>query len=111
MALEFAFQCKQQGIEILIYCTYRDAEAQDKLYAMGRTEPGKIVTCKRGGESNHQQRMAFDWVPVLNGKPQWSDTELFTRCGEIAEGVGLVWAGRWRGKLREMCHCEAKEQG
>lgn len=106
LALEFAFQCKQHGIEILIYCTYRDAEAQDALYALGRTKRGAVVTNLRGGESSHQKRIAFDWVPMLSGKPQWDNEQIFDKCGAIAESVGLKWAGRWRGKLRERCHCE-----
>jgi len=30
---------------------------------------------------------------------------LFTKCGEIAESVGLEWAGRWT-KFKEMAHCQ-----
>jgi len=49
--------------------------------------------------------VAFDFVPMVNGKPDWEDTPLFTKCGEIAESVGLEWAGRWV-HFKEMAHCQ-----
>jgi peptidoglycan LD-endopeptidase CwlK len=43
-ARDFLARCHAEGIDILVTSTYRDAEAQAKLYAQGRTSPGKIVT-------------------------------------------------------------------
>lgn len=100
---KFIELCDAQGIDILITSTYRDIESQNELYAQGRTKPGKIVTKAKGGQSFHNWRVAFDFVPLLNGKPAWNDTALFTRCGEIGESVGLEWAGRWV-KFRELAH-------
>lgn len=105
-ALKFKSACAEQGIDILIYCTYRDEESQNDLYAQGRTKPGRIVTNARGGESFHNFRCAFDFVPMVAGKPQWSDTALYRKAGLIAESVGLEWAGRWKGTLRETAHCQ-----
>ena len=76
------------------------------MYAQGRTIAGKIVTNARAGQSYHNWRVAFDFVPIVHGKAQWSDVATFTNCGEIAESVGLEWAGRWKGKFREMAHCQ-----
>lgn len=90
----------------MVYCTYRSAEEQDALFASGRTVPGPILTNARGGESSHQKRIAWDAVPTQNGKPLWSDEQKFAVMGEVAEELGIKWAGRWRGKLREMCHFE-----
>jgi peptidoglycan L-alanyl-D-glutamate endopeptidase CwlK len=42
----------------------------------------------------------------VNGKAQWNDTGTFIKCGEIAEHLGLQWAGRWTGSLRELAHCQ-----
>lgn len=105
MALVFVTECKGQGIDILITSTYRDAESQDALYAQGRTAPGKIVTNAKGGESFHQYRCAFDFCPLVNGKPAWDDLALFTKCGEIGEQCGLEWAGRWE-HMREYAHLQ-----
>lgn len=105
-ALKFEAGCKAEGIDVLIYCTHRSDTEQDELYALGRTKPGKIVTNARGGESAHNLRCGFDFVPMVGGKPQWNDTKLYTRCGVIAEAVGLEWSGRWSGKLKETAHCQ-----
>lgn len=103
MCRQFIAKCDEQGIDILITSTYRDAESQNELYAQGRTKPGKIVTKAKAGQSFHNWRVAFDFVPLLNGKPNWNDTALFTRCGEIGESVGLEWAGRWV-RFKELAH-------
>lgn len=105
-AEEFRKLCADQGMDILIYCTLRTWEEQDGLYAQGRTKPGKIVTNARGGESFHNYGCAFDFVPLVAGKPAWSDTNLYRKAGVIAESVGLEWAGRWTGSLRETAHCQ-----
>ncbi|MBX3660604.1 MAG: M15 family metallopeptidase [Ramlibacter sp.] len=96
--------CQLEGIDLLVYCTYRDADAQDALYAQGRTAPGPVVTWARGGESDHQSRTAFDCVPLVGGKAVWNDPALWARVGQIGESVGLSWAGRWPGAKREMPH-------
>lgn len=105
-AEEFRKLCADQGMDILIYCTYRSPEEQNGLYAQGRSKPGKVVTNARGGESWHNHRCAFDFVPLVAGKPAWSDTNLYRKAGVIAESVGLEWAGRWTGSLRETAHCQ-----
>jgi peptidoglycan LD-endopeptidase CwlK len=101
----FISQCALANIDVIITSTYRDAESQTALYAQGRTTPGKTVTNAKAGESWHNYRCAFDFVPIVNGKAQWADTALFDRCGALAEAVGLEWAGRWTG-FKELAHCQ-----
>jgi len=107
MAQELINRCQTEGIDLLVTSTYRDAEAQEALYAQGRTKPGKIVTNAKPGESYHNWRVAFDVVPLRHGKPVWnttgSDGELWEQVGTLGESVGLEWAGRWR-KFRELPH-------
>ena len=105
MCSEFVNRCKAQDIDVIITSTYRDAESQNALYAQGRTLPGKKVTNAKAGQSYHNWRVAFDFCPIVNGKCQWGDDALWTKCGEIAEGIGLEWAGRWT-KFRETAHCQ-----
>lgn len=92
--------CKEQGIDLLVTSTYRDKESQNALYAQGRTTAGKRVTNARGGQSFHNWRVAFDVVPLRNGKPVWgtagADLELWKQVGTIGKAVGLEWAGEWR---------------
>lgn len=101
--------CNLAGIDVIITSTYRDNESQDDLYAQGRTKPGKKVTNAKGGESIHNYRRAFDFVPMRNGKPVWSvsgeDGKLWAECGRIGESVGLEWAGKWV-KFKEMAHLQ-----
>lgn len=101
----FVARCKAAKIDILITSTYRDQASQAALYAQGRTTPGRKVTNAKPGKSFHNWRVAFDFVPLVNGKAAWDDLALFTRCGEIAESVGLEWAGRWN-NFREYAHCQ-----
>ena len=109
----FLHACHVEKIDILLYCTYRSAKEQDDLYAIGRTKPGKIVTNCKGGQSKHNFTLngkpaskAFDFVPLIGGRPQWNNKALYLRAGEIAEKFGLEWAGRWTGKLKETAHCQ-----
>lgn len=107
LARQFIEGCeKQLGIDILIYCTYRSNSEQDELYKLGRSKPGSIVTRARGGQSWHNYGLAFDWVPLVNGKAMWSNRSLYAQAGDVAESLGLEWAGRWTGKLKETAHCQ-----
>lgn len=101
----FVGACHAAGIDVLVTSTYRDAESQAALYAQGRTAAGRVVTNAAPGQSFHNWRVAFDFVPIVAGKAQWDDLGAFKRCGEIAEGVGLEWAGRWQ-RFPEMAHCQ-----
>ena len=101
----FLDKCKEQGIDVIITSTYRDKESQQALYDQGRTKPGNIVTKAKPGQSFHNWRVAFDFVPVVNGKAQWNDISLFKKCGEIAKSIGLEWAGDWK-SFKEYAHCQ-----
>ena len=110
-AVAFVAECRACGIDVLIYCTLRTIAEQAALYASGRTAPGRILTCAKPGESAHNPgpdglARAFDAVPVLAGKPLWADVAVIEQMGICGESVGLKWAGRWRGKLRESVHFE-----
>ena len=100
---EFLSKCKEQEIEILITSTYRDIESQDALYAKGRTLKGQKVTSSKGGQSFHNWHVAFDFVPIKDGKAQWNDIELFHKCGQIGESVGLEWGGRFK-RFKDLPH-------
>jgi peptidoglycan LD-endopeptidase CwlK len=96
-------ECKKAGIDLLITSTYRDFESQNALYAQGRTVPGKIVTNAKGGQSYHNWRVAFDVVPLVNGKAMWNDSVLWQKIGAIGRASGLEWAGDWK-KFKEFPH-------
>lgn len=104
----FVNTCKDKGIDVIITSTYRDTASQDALYAQGRTTAGAKITNAKGGQSYHNFKVAFDFCPVVNGKAQWNDIDTFTKCGEIAESIGLEWAGRWL-RFKELAHCQNTE--
>lgn len=108
-ALAFVTECQRAGLDALIYCTLRTDEEQAGLFASGRTKPGPILTNAKPGESLHNpdgqgHAWAFDAVPLLGGKAIWTNQRAITLMGECGEFVGLDWAGRWRGTLRESVH-------
>jgi len=100
--------CHAAGIDLLVTCTYRDNEEQNRLYAQGRTTPGSKVTNAKGGQSFHNYRVAYDVVPMRYGKPVWGTTKpedkaLWEKVVELGEAQGLESASRWS-RMREMPH-------
>lgn len=135
-AREHVLRCADAGIELLIYCTLRDAHEQARLYRQSRTKEqvqakidqyksrgfpalaqilkdvgpqksGPKVTGAGPGESFHQYSLAYDCVPVLNGKPVWSSSgeggKLWAKVGQLGKKTGLEWAGDWT-SFREFPH-------
>lgn len=66
--------CHLHGIELIVTSTWRDAESQDALYAIGRTAEltRRPVTQARAWRSWHQYKNAYDVAPVVGGKPIWN---------------------------------------
>jgi len=99
--------CKAAGIDLLITCTYRTPAEQDALYAQGRAHPGPIVTNAKAGQSMHQYRLAYDCVPLVNGKAVWNTTgtdgQMWHKIGELGKAQGLEWGEDWVG-FHEMPH-------
>jgi peptidoglycan L-alanyl-D-glutamate endopeptidase CwlK len=103
IAEQFILMCKLKGIDVLIYCTYRSSQEQEKEYAKGRTLPGPKTTYARPGQSKHNFRMngeaaskAFDCVPMQNGKAIWDSRDpLWKVIGQVGKDLGLNWAGDW----------------
>lgn len=128
-------RCADAGIDLLIYCTFRDVDEQARLFRQGRspeqiqrrvdrlrtrgfpglaqvlaqvaTPNGSRVTFAGPGESFHQYRLAYDCVPLVDGKPVWSTSgeaaDLWQRVGELGQESGLEWAGTWS-RFREFPH-------
>lgn len=109
-AKKFKEECKNVGIEIIFLETYRSKEVQEAYYAQGRfpldkvnslrklaglvfitdIENKKVITNAKAGQSAHQDREAFDAVPVLSRKIVWDRIDLFKKMSEIGKKIGLV---------------------
>jgi len=102
----FIEKCRLNGISVIITQTYRTIQEQDALYAQGRTKKGRIVTNARGGQSFHNFRVAFDFVILEKGKPDWNvRNKKWQQAGKIAQSIGLEWGGAWRDFV-DLPHCQ-----
>jgi len=103
----FLEKCKVANYDIIVTSTFRDLECQRILYEQGRTRPGKIVTNAKPGYSFHNYKVAFDIVPIINGKLIWHTTgeakNIWIAIGIIGKKCGLEWAGDWS-KFKEYPH-------
>ena len=93
-----------EGVELLVTSTLRTFEEQEQLYDIGRTKPGRKVTNARAGRSWHNFGLAFDVVPLVNGKPIWN-TPLWDRIGQLGQNLGLVWGGTFK-SIKDRPHFE-----
>lgn len=120
MARDLIHRCAARGIKLLVTATYRSPEEQLALWMQGRAdlaavnaqrravglapitaqENARRVTKARPGQSLHEQRRAFDVVPLLDLDgdgdldAQWRSPDWDT-IGEQGERCGLEWGGRW----------------
>lgn len=90
----FERRLTESGIEVKLTCGYRSIEEQNRLYAQGRTSPGRIVTNARGGSSWHNYGLAADYAFVVGGQITWNGP--WHVFGRIARECGLEWGGDWK---------------
>lgn len=84
----------ESGIRVKLVSGYRSFEEQNRLYALGRTKPGRIATKARGGYSWHNFGLAADYAFISGGQLTWNGPwKLF---GRIARECGLEWGGHWK---------------
>ncbi len=88
--------CHEAGIELIVTSTWRDFEAQDGLYAIGRTvqKERRAVTNAKAGHSWHNFKVAWDVVPIVAGKPVWDAKDpLWKEVIAIGKQAGAqAWA-------------------
>lgn len=82
--------CKKEGIIIQVTSTIRDVEYQRYLY---ENVPGSTNTPFVGA---HGFGLAFDVVPIVNGKAIWDNQVLWNKIGVLGKNLGLVWGGDWK---------------
>lgn len=113
-ALQLAYAClladfrELTGNDLLLTCTHRSVEEQQKLYAQGRTVVGQRVTNVDGvtqlSNHNYTPARAVDVAVVMHGKVSWSPAD-YAPLGELAKRYGLVWGGSWH-SFKDYPHLE-----
>ena len=92
----FIKECKKKGITVVITQTLRTIDRQNKLYAQGRSIPGKIVTNAKGGQSYHNFGVAFDFAIMEKGRIDWDiRNKKWGEAEKIGQSLGLEWGGAW----------------
>lgn len=102
---------RDRGVDLRVVSGHRDIEEQRRLYAQGRTKPGKIVTWIKPENSRHVHGDAVDVVPFENGKPNWQAPESFwQQLGKDGVALGLEWGGNWK-KTKDRPHFQLPKGG
>jgi len=77
--------------------TFRSNEEQNKLYEVGRSVPGKIVTNAKAGQSPHNfnPSYAFDIAFLtFDRKLSW-DRKYFKKFADCIDSESVEWGGNW----------------
>jgi len=111
--LHLVKQCQKNNVRIRVVQGLRTFAEQDALYAQGRTKPGPIVTKAKGGLSNHNYGLSFDFC-LLNadGSISWSQMQDADADGikdwmevvNVFKKNGYDWGGLW--KFKDNPHIE-----
>lgn len=91
------------GLKFRGVCGFRSFPVQARIYAQGRTMPGKIVTDAKPGRSYHNFGLAADYVRLPQAT--MSDVEAWEKFGAIVRSCGLVWGGDFK-TLRDLGHVQ-----
>ncbi|MGD0218060.1 MAG: M15 family metallopeptidase [Desulfobaccales bacterium] len=78
-------EAKTQGIELMIFETYRSQARQLQLFNQGATQLQTVGV--------HHYGLACDIVKCINGEPSWKGD--FSFLGTLAKKHGLIWGGDW----------------
>lgn len=94
---------------------FRTHDEQLKLYAQGRTTPGKIVTDALPWQSAHchtiygtPASMAFDIAPKRDGQIYWpmddTTSRFWSDARDTGKMLGLVWGATFNNPPRDFGH-------
>ena len=112
-AKRFILEMQSRGILLRITSDggYRTWSEQTELYNIGRIYPpiGQTVTNAKAGESYHNYGLAFDVVPIVNGKSDWN-TPHDRLIGEVGKKYGFEWGGDFSNRY-DWGHLEEQKFG
>lgn len=97
------------GYPVRVTSAGRSAQEQARLYAQGRSRPGRVVTeldGQPGRESRHQLGQAADLAFIgPNGQPSFAESHPWEILGREAKALGLEWGGDFK-TLRDRPHVQ-----
>ena len=113
-------RCKTQSINARVIETYRSAQEQDRIFAIGRDANGNVIgktlTRARGGQSKHNITLddgtpaskAFDFVIInADGSCNWNPaTPQWQAAVAIGKALGLRWGGDFPSRQYDADHFE-----
>ncbi len=76
---------KAQGVELMVFETYRSPARQQQLFTERKTRLQKVGV--------HHYGLACDIVKSVHGQPSWDGS--FDVLGTLAHKHGLIWGGDW----------------
>ena len=76
---------RTQGLELMVFETYRSRERQALLFEQGATKLRTVGV--------HHYGLACDLVKNIGGEPSWKGS--FEFLGPLAQTHGLIWGGNW----------------
>ena len=95
-----------KGLEYKVISGTRSWEEQERIYAQGRTTPGKIVTKAPPGHSMHNFGLAIDCGVFRGGKyldeaePKTASA-MHKAASELAKEHGIRWGGNFKSIIDE----------
>lgn len=102
-------RCETAAYHVLVVYGPRTAEEQDRLYAQGRTTPGRVVTNARAGQSAHCYAAAADVALCFDKGGAWlpgSDPAWLTLAA-IVRSHGLITGSDFR-SFADRAHMELR---
>ena len=91
-------QLSNEGIRFMPTCFYRSQSEQEEIVKRG---------VSKTLNSKHTKWLAMDFVLIKNDNLVWLNCSEYKRAGEIWEGLGNIWGGRWQ-SLNDIYHFEFK---
>jgi peptidoglycan LD-endopeptidase CwlK len=96
-------------VDFMVIEGFRPQERQNKLFAQGRTEPGRKVTWTLN--SKHTTGQVIDIAALIDGRITWEPeyyfkiNDAFEECSEELN-IDYTWGGTFKG--RDYVHFETK---
>jgi peptidoglycan L-alanyl-D-glutamate endopeptidase CwlK len=116
------YEREHPGYTVIITCTERSTEEQQKLFRRGRvlvdgewridSDPNTSIVTNIDGVTkksnhNHHPARAIDFAIVAHGKVIWHPAEYAVFAGYALRDPNISWGGHWK-SFKDYPHLELK---